>query len=361
MKIAHIAKYIDQPLIINKISQAAPLVLGGCAIGLGVHDVAIKKHTNSQTKKDRIVKNAVILGTVAGASLLTAKGLSIGGKKLFNGLIETPKKEELIKKQTQAINDFIKKHKPDDNKLIDILEKAKEKALNLKETGYVLEKLEKKENAKTLLSNLFGSQKDLTSKEIFSEIGKLSLLGLIPVVSGVAAGIAIENGPKKAHNNSDRIKEGFYQYFANIFLCNVGAGAALFGLESLKKANLLKVITPTQKFLAMIGGIMATGVIGGSFIANYMSKKIIDPILLNKKEENLTLSKIYDERTPEGIDMAMHIDDLATAGVLSGLKWIEPILPAFYLFSGYRAGMGYRNQEHSHCPHKKCRHIQGFK
>jgi len=360
MKLTHIAKYVDQPLITNKISQAAPLVLAGCATGLGIHDVFIKKHDNNQSTKDRIIKNAVILGTVAGASLLTARGLSLGGKKIFSGLIETPKKNELIKEQTKAINNFIEQFKPTDKKLVDILNNAKEKVLNLKDTGYVIDKLTKNKDAQPLLEKLFGAKKDLSSKEIFSEIGKLSLLGLIPVVSGVAAGIAVENGPKKVHNNSDRIKEGFYQYFANIFLCNVGAGAALFGLESLKKFNIIKSISPTQKFVAMIGGIMATGVIGGSFIANYMSKKLIDPILLNKKEENLTLSKIYDERTPEGIDMAMHIDDLATAGVLSGLKWIEPVLPAFYLFSGYRAGMGYRNQEHSHFPSKQ-KHIQGFK
>ena len=336
-------------------------MLAGCVTGLGFHDVFIKKHTDNQTQKNRIIKNAVILGTVAGASLLSARGLSIGGKKIFNGLIETPKVTEIVKEQTQAINEFVLKFKIEDKKLINILNTAKEKALSLKDVSYVLEKIEKNDNASSLLEKLFGAKKDLSSKEIFSEIGKLSLLGLIPVASGVTAGIAMENGPRKAHNNSDRIKEGFYQYFANIFLCNVGAGAALFGLESLKKTNVLKTITPTQKFLAMIGGIMATGVIGGSFIANYMSKKIIDPILLNKKESNLTLEKIYDERTPEGIDMAMHIDDLATAGVLSGLKWIEPVLPAFYLFSGYRAGMGYRNQEHSHCTHKRCRHVQGFK
>ena len=360
MKITHIAKYIDQPLIINKISQAAPLVLATCAAGLGVHDVFIKKHNDNQSQKDRIIKNAVILGAVAGASLLTARGLKIGNKKIFSGLIETPKKSELIKEQTQALNDYLDKVKPNDEKLVSILNKAKDKALGLKDADYVLSKLNKEENAKGLIEKLFGAKKDLSSAEIFSEIGKLSLLGLIPVVSGVIAGIAVENGPKKVHNNTDRIKEGFYQYFANIFLCNVGAGAALFGLESLKKANMIKTITPSQKFMGMIAGIMATGVIGGSFIANYMSKKIIDPVLLNKKEENLTLGKIYDERTPEGIDMAMHIDDLATAGVLSGLKWIEPILPAFYLFSGYRAGMGYRNQEHSHFPSKQ-KHIEGFK
>ena len=325
-----------------------------------VYDVFVKKHNDNQSQKDRIIKNAVILGTVAGASLLTARGLKIGNKKIFSGLIETPKKDALVKARTSVIENFLENVKPNDKKLVSILENSKEKALNLKETEYVLEKLNEKKEAQSLLEKLFGAKKDLSSKEIFSEIGKLSLLGLIPVVSGVAAGIAVEKGPKKVHNNSDRIKEGFYQYFANIFLCNVGAGAALFGLETLKKTNVIKSISPTQKFMAMIGGIMATGVIGGSFLANYMSKKIIDPFLLNKKEENLTLSKIYDERTPEGIDMAMHIDDLATAGVLSGLKWIEPVLPAFYLFSGYRAGMGYRNQEHSHFPSKQ-KHIQGFK
>ena len=52
MKISHIAKYIDQPLIINKISQAAPLILAGCAIGLGTHDVFIKKHTDNQSQKN---------------------------------------------------------------------------------------------------------------------------------------------------------------------------------------------------------------------------------------------------------------------------------------------------------------------
>ena len=360
MKISHIAKYIDQPLIINKISDVAPKILIGCAAGLGLHDVFIKKHSDNQSQGTRILKNAMILGTVTAASLVTARGLSLGGKKLFTGLIETPKKTDIIQKQTKAIKDFIKENKFDDEKLLNILQTAKGKALKLKDADYVLTKLKDNSKAQKLLEALFGEKKDLSSKEIFSEIGKLSLLGLIPVVSGVGAGIAIEKGPKKMHNNSDRIKEGFYQYFANIFLCNVGAGAALFGLESLKKINVIKNITPTQKFIAMIAGIMATGVIGGSFIANYMSKKIIDPMLLNKKEENLTLSKIYDERTPEGIDMAMHIDDLATAGVLSGLKWIEPILPAFYLFSGYRAGMGYRNQEHSHFPSKQ-KHIQGFK
>ena len=54
---------------------------------------------------------------------------------------------------------------------------------------------------------------------------------------------------------------------------------------------------------------------------------------------------LYNERKPELLDMALHTDDIATAGVLSGFKWIEPMLPLMYTISGYRAGIGYRNGE----------------
>ncbi len=51
----------------------------------------------------------------------------------------------------------------------------------------------------------------------------------------------------------------------------------------------------------------------------------------------------YYERKPEALDISLHIDDIATIAVLSGLKWIEPALPILYSISGYRAGIGYRN------------------
>jgi hypothetical protein len=41
--------------------------------------------------------------------------------------------------------------------------------------------------------------------------------------------------------------------------------------------------------------------------------------------------------------MGLHLDDVATVAVMSGLKWIEPALPILYSISGYRAGIGYRN------------------
>lgn len=357
IKVKTLAKFVDQPLVVNKISDAAPAVLIGTSAALGMHDIFAAKHRENKSFSSRLTQNTIVLGIVSAASLISARGLTIKGKKIFNGLIDMAEKNDIIKQQTNAVTNFLKEFNPADTKLRQVLEKGKDKILSVKEVDYLLKSLEKNNNANNLLETLLGKKEELTSKEIFSEIGRLSLLGLVPVASGVGAGMLADLKHRSKEKNCDRIKEGAYQYLANIFLCNIGAGAALFGLEGLKKANIIKSITPSQKFFGMISGILATGVIGGSFIANYISKKVIDPLILKKKNDNLTFNNIYDERTPEGVDMCMHIDDIATAGVLSGLKWIEPVLPVFYLFSGYRAGMGYRNHNpHEHAGHKHHRH-----
>ena len=85
----------------------------------------------------------------------------------------------------------------------------------------------------------------------------------------------------------------------------------------------------------MIGGIILTGIVGGSKIANFVSNKILSPIFTPDKKPK--------ERTPELLDIGLHTDDIATVSLLSGLKWIEPALPILYSVSGYRSGIGYRN------------------
>ena len=139
---------------------------------------------------------------------------------------------------------------------------------------------------------------------------------------------------------ANKVKEGVYQYLANIFLCNVGAGAALFASEQMVKAKLINPLTPLKKLGVIFAGITATGIVGGSIIANYISKKCVDPLFGKKHCKN---EGIYSERKPEPLDIALHADDIATAGILSGFRWIEPALPVMYFISGYRAGIGYRN------------------
>ena len=100
----------------------------------------------------------------------------------------------------------------------------------------------------------------------------------------------------------------------------------------LEKAN---ITSKAARAVGMTAGIVLTGIIAGSKIANSISKKIINPIISPNKK--------IKERKPEPIDMCMHTDDIATVSVLSGLKWIEPSLPVLYSVSGYKAGTGYRN------------------
>lgn len=123
----------------------------------------------------------------------------------------------------------------------------------------------------------------------------------------------------------------------------------------------------------MTAGIILTGIIGGSKIANFIGKNLIDRIFDKKTEHKSIDYDILDidftkrtaedyirrktfnndslnnkaksdkERTPEVLDIGLHTDDIATVSLLSGLKWIEPALPIMYTVSGYRAGIGYRN------------------
>ena len=187
-----------------------------------------------------------------------------------------------------------------------------------------------------ILNKLIPPPENINAKDIFKDIGWLSIFGAIPVAGGLLGGIAADKLTEKNWKDKipNKVNEGIYQYLANIFLCNVGAGIALGILE---KCN---IKSKSARCIGMVTGILLTGVIGGSAIANYIGKKFINPILSPKNKQ--------DTRTPELIDIGLHTDDIATVAVLSGLKWIEPSLPILYSVSGYRAGIGYRNnQKHS--------------
>lgn len=114
-------------------------------------------------------------------------------------------------------------------------------------------------------------------------------------------------------------------------ICNIGAGAALGILEK------MNIKSKSARALGMVTGIILTGVIGGSAIANLIGRKVINRCF---KHQNCNEA----DRKPEPLDICLHSDDIATVAVMSGLKWIEPALPALYSISGYRAGIGYRGK-----------------
>lgn len=175
-------------------------------------------------------------------------------------------------------------------------------------------------------------------------------MGLIPVVGGITGGVISDkiSGDSSKEKNKNKLKEGFYQFFANIFLCNIGAGGALYAIEKTPFKN-----SRAARITGMPGGITSVGILGGNAIANFMVQNLFNPLCdkgvkatikdMKTKKFSDMFKNLNSERHPEPLDIGLHVDDIATVGVMSGLKWIEPILPMLYTISGYRAGIGYRN------------------
>jgi hypothetical protein len=331
-----LGKYLDQPRLVKRFSRAVPFVLvaGG---GLYTYE-HIKKTSQSEKKKELTKSIAVLAGTVISA---------IAAPKIAAKIFKEAHAHEHCHHHHETgelIISFLKNNKVTP-KTSEILNKAKEKILRPKEIRRVFEELGQNPKGKEFLSGeegLIPDPENIDSKHIFGEIGRLSVFGLIPVLGGIAGGVI---GDKLSEKNwreriPDKIKEGTYQYLANIVLCNIGAGVALWGLES------AKITSKPARALGMLTGIVLAGLVFGSAIANFIGKFCIDP-LFHPKDKNRVHRHVdlYSERKPEILDAGLHVDDVSVVAVLSGLKWIEPALPILYAISGYRAGIGYRNGE----------------
>lgn len=330
--IKNFGRYLDQPVLVKKFAQKVPPILTIGASTLVLYDTF---NTKKEKRKKRFLQNSLTMfGAVASA--LAAPKIT---QKIFKSAPKIESLKEIEKKNTKFINDFLAKTSV--NKEIEkILQKSKSKVLNINEVKILSENLTTT-NGKKLLNNLIPEPENISSHEIFSEIGRLSVYGLIPVLGGIVGGIAGDMTVDKNYKEKipNKIKEGVYQYLANIFLCNVGAGIALGILEQ------FKIKSKAARALGMVVGIIATGVVGGSFIANYIGKHFVNRCFSNKQNEN--------KRKPEPLDICLHTDDIATVAVMSGLRWIEPTLPALYSISGYRAGIGYRGKH----TNKKFKHL----
>lgn len=322
IKVSSFGKFLDQPLLTAKIDKKVPAIM---TLGTSAFILNEVRNTPPEDRKKKGLKLAIILGTTLISAVQAPKIASFITKR------ETSKTITQIKNHNSQIVDEIILGNKFPEHIEKLLNKAKEKVLSLKE----IDILNKKVNKQTL-NQLIPPPENITSKDIFKEIGWLSIFGAVPVIGGIAGGVAADMVTEKSWKDgvSNKVKEGVYQYLANIFMCNIGAGAALGILEK------MNIKSKAARCLGMVSGIILTGVIGGSAIANYISNKFINSMFSkdNKKEN----------RTPELLDIGLHTDDIATVSLLSGLKWIEPSLPLLYSISGYRAGIGYRNDDKHH-------------
>ena len=325
-------KFLDQPMLVAKFHNAVPALLSAAG---GVYVIKETKDAPAGKRRKTAIRTGTTMAFTIGSALAAPKITD----KLFRNSDDTLKSIKQIKKQsTKLVEKFLNKNQVDDGTK-KLLNKAKEKVLKFKEIKTLYKIFERDYEGQKLLNELIPAPENIGSKEIFSEIGRLSVFGLIPVIGGIAGGITGDRLTTRRWKSRvpDKIKEGTYQYLANIFLCNIGAGAALAIME---KCN---IKSKAARAYGMIAGILMTGVIGGSAIANLIGSKIINPMF--EKGHNLKHrhEHLFTERKPEPLDIGLHTDDIATVAVMSGLKWIEPALPIMYSISGYRAGIGYRN------------------
>lgn len=332
IRISSIGKFLDQPILTAKLNKHMPELLtagSGLFLAKQIHE------TPEDDKLKTGLKSTIILGAT-GISAINAPRIAayITKKEITKPL------SKITAENTKLVKNYLSSHEVSKN-IADIFEKAKNKILSVKD----IDKINTKEH-KEFLNRLIPPPQNIEAKDIFKEIGWLSVYGAIPVAGGIAGGIAADKitGHKWKQKVPNKIKEGIYQYLANIFMCNIGAGIALGVLEK------FNIKSKAARCAGMTGGILLTGVIGGSAIANFISNKIINPLILRNSKEEV--------RHPELLDLGLHTDDIATVSLLSGLKWIEPSLPLLYSISGYRAGIGYRNDKKAAMHEKKAHFLR---
>lgn len=339
-RLGSFGKCIDQPVLVSKFAEKVPaLLIGGSLVKCAMETYKAPK----KEKKNTCIRTfCVLAGTVAGALLATKQTLGLNSVK------------STLKTQKEVASQILANNKNLSSTATQIISKSGNgKILSPNEIKTLSETLPK-QSSKAIIDKLIPPTECVKAKDILKELGSLSYLGLLPVVGGIAGGVAgnAMTDEKWKEKVPNQVKEGAFQYLANIFLCNVGAAAALGGLELLGK-KYAWASTKTARVVGMAGGIAATGVFGGSAIANWISKKFINPIFETKEEKAKRKEReragikesIYSERKPELADMGLHVDDFATIGVFSGVKFIEPALPILYSLSGYKAGIGYRSSD----------------
>jgi hypothetical protein len=180
----------------------------------------------------------------------------------------------------------------------------------------------------------------LTAKEFMSEAAVPFLgVGLASVGSGVVAGfLANRLQGKSDKKNDDVVKEGIFQYVANIAMCGFGAGA---GLTVSNALGFTKFRNPLARFATVVAGLGA-GIYAGALIANPLSDKVESQM---KRRQSAKHHAPSGGRKLEFADGILHVDDIPTAFSVAGVQALKPWISPFFLMSGIKTAYGYRNVE----------------
>jgi hypothetical protein len=360
--------FIEQPALIRKIA------VGTGAIGLlGTGALVandLKTAQPGEARRKMMVRDAIILGaTGLGTVLATKKFMPLPSKA--EAMEEVAKLGETLKNYGEKYVDLLqldafkngKTHlsREEFAKVVAALKErgGKDELNEVLPVGGDMTEVKRFRDQLTEMVRRAG-QKDTTGKVMEDDgelvaMGRFFTVGLASVLSGLVGGIISNkvNKVKDPNATANMIKEGCFQFIANIALCAVGASAALVTMK----------VPPVAKQIAKLGafsrvvrtaGIMvglSLGIFGGGVIANILGQRFINPLVdrLNGGAANPS-GQAGGKRKIEFADAILHLDDLPTVLALAGFAAVEPILPWFFAFSGYRTAIGYRNDESSKHP-----------
>lgn len=357
--------YIEQPKVVHKAKWwAAGLGVAGLG-GIGAMDVFNAKPEDRQKV---LVRDAMVLGA-------TAVGTAAASRFMIPSLKELKGDAENI--IPEAVK-FLKANYPENlaQPMINIMSKEKKsfgdfynffKQMKAKFPHSRSDHKSLGEEVEALMS---GKPEEGFAEEAAKAV-KFFTVGGISVISGLLGGLAANkiNQVKDPDATVNMMKEGIFQFVANIALCAVGAMAALAFVNGewvpvkalqrgpLKKLNdtgaqfAKKYLKNTAVRTGIIGMGLSVGIFGGSRLANFLGQRYVNPFfdrMQGKVPDVQTPSgkpKPADKRGIEIWDWILHLDDVPTAMALAGVGIIEPFIPLFFAFSGYRTGIGYRNGE----------------
>ena len=159
-------KFLDQPLLVAKFNKSVPVLLTTAGIGYCLHNT---QKVAEEDKKNVAIKTGITMGITILSALIAPKITN----KLFN--IESKSINEIKNFNKDLINNFLTHHKQS-NKTAEILNKAKTKVISFNDIKHLYANLNHTFEGKKFFDKLIPNPENITSKEIFSEICRLSLL-----------------------------------------------------------------------------------------------------------------------------------------------------------------------------------------
>jgi hypothetical protein len=315
---------LDQPAVISGVWRQMGR-LGALGAGLLVaSDIA--RAERPEQKKNVVVQDALVLGA-------TALGTTWATKKWM-----VPELPEL--KATAAdLADLAKRHTPE---VMTLLRQAATKTPD--QFLKIIDGISGQTHL-PLGQRLSDLKKALPTPEpegfmeSVKEMGAFFTVGGVSVLSGLAGGIAANRATKAPKGATPAmIKEGLFQFIANIALCAVGASAGLAAIEKLKMGNRF-----ARTGIIMAG--LSVGIVGGGRVANWLGRTVINPVFDrlqgagNPATGATTAPSANAPQRRVGFsDAILHLDDAPTALALAGVEVIKPFIPLFFMYSGYRTG-----------------------